>query len=172
LAINEQISARIQSFTAELEALVRAAALESVRQALGGAPAPRAAVGRPAGRPAAAPRAAPPRAAAPRAAAPRAAVPRAAAPQAKAAAPAAAAPKARARAGRKSAGGKRPPAQLAALVTRTGEWIKANPGHGVEDMAKALNVRTKELALPIQKLLGARTIKKRGQKRATKYFGS
>jgi N-acetylmuramoyl-L-alanine amidase len=138
LAINEQISARIQSFTAELETLVRAAAVEAVRQALGGAPAAKAAAVR-------------------------------SVPAAKAAV--SAAPKARARA-TKSAGGKRPPGQLAALVTKTGEWIKANPGHGVEDMAKALNVRTKELALPIQKLLAAKTIKKKGQKRATKYSGA
>ena len=56
------------------------------------------------------------------------------------------------------------------MVTKTAEWVKANPGHGVEDMAKVLGVQTKELALPIAKLLGAKTIKKRGQKRATKYY--
>ncbi len=145
MAINEQISARIQAFTAELESLVRAAALDAVRQALGGGTPAKPAAARPA----------------------------AAAPKAKAA-PAAAAPKAkkaRNRAAKKSAGGKRPPAALAALVTRTGEWIKSNPGHGVEDMAKALNVRTRELALPIHKLLANKSIKKKGQKRATKYFG-
>jgi hypothetical protein len=134
LAINDQISARIQSFTAELEALVRAAAVDAVRHALGGAAPAKAAL-----------RSSP-------------------TPNGKAVA----APKAR---GRASKGGKRAPAQLAALVGRTGEWIKSNPGHGVEDMAKALNVKTKELALPIQKLLAAKTIKKKGQKRATKYFG-
>ena len=119
MAINEQITARIQVFTAELESLVRAAALDAVRQALGGG-------------------AAPVKAAVARAAAPKAAVVSAPAPS-------------RSRS-RKSAGGKRPPGQLAALVTRAGDWIKANPGHGVEHMAKALHVRTKEFALPIQKL--------------------
>ena len=67
-------------------------------------------------------------------------------------------------------GGKRPPAELAAAVIRTAEWVKGNAGHGVEDMARALGVPTKELALPIMKLLKAKTIKKRGQKRATKYY--
>ena len=37
-------------------------------------------------------------------------------------------------------------------------------------MAKALGVQTKELALPIAKLLKSKAIKKRGQKRATKYY--
>ena len=83
-----------------------------------------------------------------------------------ASAPAAKAPARRA----VSKGGKRPPEELAAMVTKAGDWIKSNPGHGVEDMAKALSVQTKELALPIAKLLKSKTIKKRGQKRATKYY--
>lgn len=98
--------------------------------------------------------------------APRPAAPRPAA--APPAAAAAAAPKAPKRPSQQ--GGKRPPEELAAMVTRTAEWIKSNPAHGVEDMAKALNVQTKELALPIAKLLKSRTIKKRGLKRATKYY--
>lgn len=78
---------------------------------------------------------------------------------------AAAAPKAR-----RAKGGKRPPAELAAMVAKTADWVKANPGNGVEAMAKSLGVQTKELALPIAKLLKSKTIKKRGEKRATKYF--
>ncbi len=84
-----------------------------------------------------------------------------------ASAPAASRPGRRAR-----SGGKRPPAELAAMVVKAGDWIKSNAGHGVEDMAKALHVQTKELALPIAKLLKSRTIKKRGLKRATKYYPS
>ena len=100
--------------------------------------------------------------------APRSAPVRAAAPAAAAAAApkAAAAPRPRAA----SKGGKRPPEELAEMVTKAGDWIKGNPGHGVEDMAKSLGVQTKELALPIAKLLKNKTIKKRGQKRATKYY--
>jgi ABC-type nitrate/sulfonate/bicarbonate transport system substrate-binding protein len=56
------------------------------------------------------------------------------------------------------------------MVTKAGDWIKGHPGNGVEAMAKAMGVQTKELALPIAKLLKSRHIKKRGQKRATKYF--
>lgn len=87
----------------------------------------------------------------------------------------AAAPKAPAAGGggggsRRRAGGKRPPEELAAMVDKAASWIKSNPGQGVETMAKGLGVQTKELALPIAKLLKNKTIKKRGQKRATKYF--
>ena len=61
-------------------------------------------------------------------------------------------------------------AELAAMVDKTRDWVKANPGQGVEAMARALGVQTKELALPIVKLLKSKAIKKRGQKRATKYY--
>lgn len=126
-----EISVRVQAFAAELEELVRKAAMEAVAAALG-VPS----------------KSAPARA-------------RGAAP--KAAAAAAAAPRAR-------KGGKRPPAELAAMVDKTRDWVKANPGQGVEAMARALGVQTKELALPIMKLLKSKAIKKRGQKRATKYY--
>lgn len=123
-----EISVRVQAFAAELEELVKKAAMEAVAAALGvpGTGAPSRA-----------------RVAAPRAAA--------------------AAPRAR-------KGGKRPPAELAAMVDKTRDWVKANPGQGVEAMARSLGVQTKELALPINKLLKSKAIKKRGQKRATKYY--
>ena len=150
--ISDQISTRIQSFTAELETLVRKAALEAVQVALGGGPVASA----------------PTRAAAP---ARRRGRPPAAAKAGKPAAPAKAhkggkPPKAP----RRKSGEKRPPGELAALVGRAADWIKSNPGHGVEDMAVGLRVSTRELALPIQKLLGKKTIRRRGVKRATKYF--
>ncbi len=92
-------------------------------------------------------------------------------PAVKAASRGRAAPAARAAAApRARKGGKRPPAELAAMVDKTRDWVKANPGQGVEAMARALGVQTKELALPIVKLLKSKAIKKRGQKRATKYY--
>jgi uncharacterized heparinase superfamily protein len=124
--INDQIAQRIKAFAAELEALVRRAAIDAVTQSLGTAPA-RVAVARATG-------------------------------------------SAPARARASSSGGKRPPAELEAMVNKAGDWIKGNPGQGVEAMAKALGVQTKELALPIAKLLKSKAVKKRGQKRATKYY--
>jgi N-acetylmuramoyl-L-alanine amidase len=139
--IHDQISSRIKAFAAELEELVKRAAIDAVTQSLGSGSGALASSA-----PSSAPRSAPRAAAA-------------------SAPPAAKAPSRRA-----SKGGKRPPEELAAMVTRAGDWIKSNPGHGVEDMAKAMSVQTKELALPIAKLLKSKTIKKRGQKRATKYY--
>ena len=37
-------------------------------------------------------------------------------------------------------------------------------------IGKTMNVATKELALPVQKLWAAKAIRTKGQKRATKYF--
>lgn len=70
----------------------------------------------------------------------------------------------------KSGGGKRDPKVIEALVGRVGAHVKAHPGQGVEAIAKALNVGTRDITLPVTKLLASKVIKKKGQKRATKYF--
>lgn len=69
-------------------------------------------------------------------------------------------------------GQKRDPEALASLVNATGEYIKANPGQGVEQIGPGLKIGTAALALPIKKLLAAKLISRKGQKRATKYFPS
>ena len=128
MTIHDQIRDRIQAFAAELEALVRTAALDAVASSLGGAsPTKTAAPGR-AGM---------------------------------------AAPK---RATSRKKGGKRDPKAIAALVGRVAEYVKQHPGKGVEAIAAGLKLPTRELTLPITKLLGSKTITKKGQKRATKYF--
>ena len=127
MIIQQQIQQRIHAFAAELEQLVRAAAVQSVSHALGGHAS--------------------------------------AAPHPQSKAPASAAPRARGK-----SGGKRDPKVLAATVEKAAEWVKANPGKGVEAMAAGLKLKTKDLALPIAKLLDAKTIKKTGVKRATKYY--
>jgi predicted transcriptional regulator len=48
--------------------------------------------------------------------------------------------------------------------------IKTNAGQGVEQIAKALGTTTKELTLPIRKLLAEKKVTSKGQKRATRYF--
>jgi len=67
-------------------------------------------------------------------------------------------------------GQKRDPEALAALVKAAGGYILAHPGQGVEQIGAALKYATAELALPIRKLLAAKVITRKGQKRATKYF--
>ena len=64
----------------------------------------------------------------------------------------------------------RDPDPIDALTERTAAYIKANAGKRIEEIGKALSTPTKDLALPIIRLLANKTIKKSGQKRATKYF--
>jgi hypothetical protein len=73
-------------------------------------------------------------------------------------------------AAKRRAGEKRSPVLLAQVTEQVGNHIKSNPGQGVEQIAKALSTTTKELTLPIRKLLGDKRITSKGQKRATRYF--
>jgi hypothetical protein len=68
-------------------------------------------------------------------------------------------------------GQRRDPRDLARLVAAVRSHIGSHPGEGAETIAKQLGITTKELALPIQKLLADKAIRKTGQKRATRYFG-
>ena len=61
------------------------------------------------------------------------------------------------------------PQQLAQITEQVYNYIKSNPGQGVEQIAKALATSTKELTLPIRKLLTDKKISSKGQKRATRY---
>jgi hypothetical protein len=152
------IKARVDAFVNDLSDLIRQSALEAVGDALrkGGAAAPAAPAARRPGRPAKVVEA-------PVAAKPAAKVGRPAKAAGSSAASAAAAAKRR-------AGEKRSPVLLAQVTDQVGNHIKSNPGQGVEQIAKALSTTTKELTLPIRKLLGDKKITSKGQKRATRYF--
>ena len=67
-------------------------------------------------------------------------------------------------------GSKRTSAELNKLRTRILSWVQTNPGKNVEDLSKAFSIDTKELALPMKKLLSDRSIRKRGKARATRYY--
>jgi len=66
--------------------------------------------------------------------------------------------------------GKRSPADLEALSDRFGAFVKANPGLRIEQINKELGTTTKDLALPIRKLISDGAIATKGQKRSTTYF--
>jgi hypothetical protein len=66
--------------------------------------------------------------------------------------------------------GKRSPADLEALSDRFGAFVKANPGLRIEQINKELGTTTKDLALPIRKLISEGAISTKGQKRSTTYF--
>jgi DNA-binding NtrC family response regulator len=134
-SVEKQIRASIDSFVSELNALVRQAAVEAVKEALGATSASaRRAVGRSNGKAAKAPASPRPRTA------------------------------------RRRRRSKRSPRTLAKLETTLLGEITRNPGQRIEAIGKKLGVATKDLNLPIKKLIEARKIKKRGEKRATEYL--
>jgi hypothetical protein len=143
-----QIRNRVDAFVNELSDLVREAALQAVADALKKGE-PSAAPARKAGRPA-------------KAAAP-------VEPEEKKTTRARGRPAA-AKGAKRRAGEKRSPALLAQVTEQVFNHIKSNAGQGVEQIAKTLGTSTKELTLPIRKLLGEKKITSKGQKRATRYF--
>jgi hypothetical protein len=161
--VENEIRSKTEAFVTDLAVLVRRAALESASAALGGGAVAAAHASVPAKRGPGRPRKVV--AAAPAAKAP--------APVAKAAkaAPAAKAPvMKKASAAKRPAGAKRPPGELAKLTEKLGEYIKSHPGLRIEPIGKALSVPTKELSLPVKKLIATKKIRSEGQKRATEYF--
>ncbi|MCK6449179.1 MAG: DNA-binding protein [Planctomycetes bacterium] len=76
----------------------------------------------------------------------------------------------RRRAPRRGRGEKRSPAELDALAAKFLSYVKANPGNSIERIGKAIEIDTKELKLPVSKLLDEKKLKTTGQRRGTKYF--
>jgi len=58
---------------------------------------------------------------------------------------------------------------IVALTEKLWDYIKANPGLGIEAIGKALATPTSELTLPVRKLLAANRIRFEGERRGTKY---
>jgi hypothetical protein len=67
-------------------------------------------------------------------------------------------------------GAKRTAADLEVLSEKFASFVKANPGLRIEQINKELGTATKELALPIRKLIADRMIVAKGHKRSTTYF--
>ena len=67
-------------------------------------------------------------------------------------------------------GAKRSSADLEALSGRFASFVASNPGLRIEQINKQLGTTTKDLALPIRKLISEGRIKAKGQKRSTTYF--
>ena len=67
-------------------------------------------------------------------------------------------------------GAKRSPAELEELVSTLHGYIKANPGQRIEQIKKAVGFSTKDLVLPVRKLIEAGAVRVEGHKRSTKYF--
>ena len=137
------IKNRVDAFVNDLSDLIRQSALEAVAEALKkGGEVSSAPVARRPGRPAKVVEA-----------------PVAAKPAGKPGRPAKSSSAAsQAAAAKRRAGEKRSPVLLAQVTDQVGNHIKSNPGQGVEQIAKSLHTSTKELTLPIKKLLNDKKI--------------
>ncbi len=67
-------------------------------------------------------------------------------------------------------GSRRSQKQIDGLAKRLLSDIKANPGRRVEEIVKDLGVPTRDVNLPIKKLLASKAISRKGQRRATRYY--
>ena len=76
-----------------------------------------------------------------------------------------------ARAGRgRARGAKRTSDELDKLQDDFMGFVAKNPGLRIEQINKQLNTSTKDLALPIRKLIADGSLKAKGKKRSTTYF--
>ena len=66
--------------------------------------------------------------------------------------------------------GKRSPEEIQETADQLLNHIKENPGQRMEAIAKSLGSTTKDLTLPIKKLLQGGHVRVEGQKRATSYY--
>ena len=67
-------------------------------------------------------------------------------------------------------GQKRDAGELEALASKLRAYIVKNPGQRIEQIGKGMGAATKDLALPAKKLLAAKHLSTKGQKRATTYY--
>jgi hypothetical protein len=70
----------------------------------------------------------------------------------------------------KKGGAKRDPAVIDKLTESLYAAIAKAPCRGVEQLSRELKTQTKDLALPVQRLLTAKRVVTKGIKRATRYF--
>jgi hypothetical protein len=69
-------------------------------------------------------------------------------------------------------GQKRTQAELAALQARLEGFVKANDGKRIEEISKSLGVPTSDLAGPMKKLIDGAKVRTTGERRATRYYSA
>lgn len=74
------------------------------------------------------------------------------------------------RRGRDRSGNRRSPDEIDRASQALLAEIQANPGLRVEQIGRTLGAATKDLTLPLKKLLSQRIVRSEGQRRATRYF--
>jgi hypothetical protein len=73
-------------------------------------------------------------------------------------------------AGRRPKGAKRPQSEIERTKARVQEFILNNPGLRIEQINKELGTSTRDLALPLRKLIADGAVRTEGEKRSTQYF--
>lgn len=66
-------------------------------------------------------------------------------------------------------GAKRDASDIEALTNSILSYVRKNPGQRSEQIAAGINVTTKDLVLPVKKLITSKQLKTQGQKRGTTY---
>ena len=74
--------------------------------------------------------------------------------------------------GRRAKGAKRTGVELDKLADQFHAFVSKHPGLRIEQINKELGTSTKDLALPIRKLIADGELKTKGEKRSTTYFTS
>lgn len=70
----------------------------------------------------------------------------------------------------KPSGAKRDPAVIGKLTESLYAAVAKGPGRGVEQLARELKTTTRDLALPVQRLLSTKRVTTKGVRRGTRYF--
>ena len=76
------------------------------------------------------------------------------------------------RSGRGGRGAKRTGDELEKLADNFHTFVMKHPGLRIEQINKQLGTTTKDLALPIRKLIAEGALKTKGEKRSTAYFAN
>lgn len=66
--------------------------------------------------------------------------------------------------------GRRSPAQIDRMTKQLMSAIVEQPGSRIEEIAKTLAVSTKDLVIPVRRLLDDKQVVRKGARRATRYF--
>jgi hypothetical protein len=74
------------------------------------------------------------------------------------------------RGGGRRKGAKRTGNELGKLAEQFATFVAKHPGLRIEQINKQLNTTTKDLALPIRKMIADGELKTKGSKRSTQYF--
>lgn len=72
--------------------------------------------------------------------------------------------------GQRTTSSKRTPEQMAGDKERLAAYVTDNPGSSMETIAAALNSTSKNLHRPMAQLLKSKDLRRRGQRRASRYF--